>query len=874
MAGGLDFNGASSGGGNSRPRYDLDKLADALAATAESWAPALFPRGRISDDRSELRLANIKGAPPRNTGSCVVSLRGERAGSFFDYDPRGGGQSGGPLATLKEATGLSGRALFDKAAELANYRHDESQPRWRAPPKVTDTAPEVAHIIARSRPAPGSLVETYLASRKLPCPASADLLFCDNVSDFKNGVGRPAMIARVRGADGLPTGGIHRTFLAYDGSGKATVDKPKRMLGPIQHGACRLAPVGPDGVLGVSEGLETAIAAMTISGLPVWACLGANNLGGYDKEGAWTGFELPQDAPIKHLVIFADRGPAGEAAAAYLRDVAVKAGVTAEIRLPASADDFNGDLLGAPRHNENTPETIVSRVTLAAETTAAPAQPPPRPEPAIIHPEPHITTPTTGAEEVTRAIGALTAHSSHEEITLTLKMIMQAAPNVIALRQMLNSVKDRTKVPTRALESVLRDLRRDAPPPAPPPSDRAVSSDWMAQVILNEAGEPKPLLENAAVALENAPEIRDVIWLDEFSERIMLRKPPPWHPSGASFEDRPWTDNDDYMATRWLQRIGIHVQTPTTHEAVLSAGFQNPYHPVREYLDGLQWDGTERLNYWLSDYLGVDETPYSHAVGARWMISAVARIRVPGIKVDHMLILEGPQERGKSTALRALFDPWFSDGMSEMGSKDAAIELAGVWLIEFAELDAMRRAERNRLKAFITRATDRYRPPWGRHAIDHPRQMVFAGSVNDETYLDDPTGARRFWPVKIGAIDIDLLWKNRDQLWAEACARFAKGEKFYLHEADLRKSANDEQSMRQIEDAWHARIRRVVDGTEDGTFPMHSASIDGVLSDLRIPMDRWDRVAQNRVIAYFTTHKWERRVAEGETYYYRPRPEE
>ena len=947
MAGGLDFNGAGSAGGPSRPRYDLDALANALANTAENWVPLVFPRGRISDDKSELRLANIKGQPPRNTGSCVVSLRGDRAGSFFDYD---GGASGGPLATLKEATGLSGKALFDRAAELSHYRPDAAPAQsWNRPaPKPIDAGPEIAHILARAKPAPGSLVETYLASRKLPCPASADLLFCNNVSDFKAGVGRPAMIAIVRGADGKPTGGIHRTFLAYDGAGKAPMDKPKKMLGAIQNGAVRLAPVGGDGILGVAEGIETAIAAMTIHGVPVWAALGANNLGGYDKAGAWTGFELPLDVKIRHLVIFADSGGAGEAAAAALRDRVSATGIAVDIEFPTSGDDFNADLLGKNVNVGHVSQFTNGRsvqlpemrdaATLSAESLGVPSVQsglrPPMAQDAsadartkktghLSELQPHafkawpsgagavrdtglhsgtadapsrlqqsqadsvdvppasssppridITTPATGAEDIAHAIGALGKDSHHEEITAALRLIVQARPNPIALRQMINSVKDRTKIPARALETVLRELIREAPPPSPIPGNgSAAPSEWMREIIMSENGEPKPLLENAAVAFENAPEWKNVIWLDEFSERIMLRAPPPWHVEGDEFSERPWTDNDDYMATRWLQRAGIHVQTPTTHEAVLSSGFRNPYHPVREYLAGLKWDGVDRLDFWVSDHLGAEETPYTKAVGARWMISAVARIMQPGIKVDHMLILEGPQEKGKSTALRALFDPWFSDGMSELGSKDAAIELAGVWLIEFAELDAMRRVERNRLKAFITRAADRYRPPWGRHAIDHPRQMVFAGSVNDETYLDDPTGARRFWPIKIGEISVDSLWRARDQLWAEALHRYDAGERFYLHEADLKGLAQEQQAMRQIEDAWHRRIRRFLDGADDSTFPKDNATVDIVLGGLHIPLDRWDRVAQNRVIAFFTAHKWERRMNDSETFYYRPRDE-
>ena len=169
-----------------------------------------------------------------------------------------------------------------------------------------------------------------------------------------------------------------------------------------------------------------------------------------------------------------------------------------------------------------------------------------------------------------------------------------------------------------------------------------------------------------------------------------------------------------------------------------------------------------------SYFLGVPDSPFVRAVGAKWMISAVARIFKPGCKADCALILEGLQGLGKSTAARVIADPWFSDEIAEFGSKDAAMQLSGVWVIELAELDSMNRAGVDVVKSFISRSNDRFRPPYGRRVTEVRRQCVFVGTVNGNDYLKDETGGRRFWPVQCESIDIDALRRNRTQLWAEA----------------------------------------------------------------------------------------------------------
>lgn len=317
---------------------------------------------------------------------------------------------------------------------------------------------------------------------------------------------------------------------------------------------------------------------------------------------------------------------------------------------------------------------------------------------------------------------------------------------------------------------------------------------------------PQPVLSNAIYALRTAPEFAGKLYYDEFSIRVVARGALPW---GGGEADRTWTDQEERLLCEWLQHRGLMIGTDTVGQAVETVARERSFHPVRDYLDFIRWDGDPRLDTWLTEYLGVTPSHYAAAVGAKWMLSAVARVFRTGCKADYALILEGPQGIRKSTAINTLADPWFSDDMPEIGEgKESAISIAGVWIMELAELSSMcgPRVNMDKVKAFMSRKTDRFRPPYGRRAEEFPRQCVFAGTTNNLEYLSDATGARRFWPVVCSRIDIDRLRADRDQLWAEAVIRFRDGEPWYLDDPNVISEAEEHQEERYTSDAWEGLI--------------------------------------------------------------------
>lgn len=354
---------------------------------------------------------------------------------------------------------------------------------------------------------------------------------------------------------------------------------------------------------------------------------------------------------------------------------------------------------------------------------------------------------------------------------------------------------------------------------------------------------------NVAVFLRYHPDWAGVIAWDEFAERVVTTKPPPWvvHTGPSTSKPGPWKDEHTLRVIDWAaRREKYNIKTAHVEQAVPVVAHTNVIHPVRAYLSGLRWDKVPRLHQWLSLYCGAISTDYTREMGKRWMISAVARVMKPGCQADLTLILEGPQGIGKSAIIRALVPnpEWFSETGIDIGEKDSYQALHGVWIYLLDELESMRRSDVARLKSFLTATKDHYRPPYARAARDFYRQNVFCGTTNEQTYFSDSTGNRRFLPVKVTVEpDVQAIESIRDQLWAEAYFLYCEHHEWWAKAAELRGICSEEQEARVQHDAWLGKVQEWLDGTA-----RESISVGEVLSEcFDLDASDWGQIEQTRV---------------------------
>lgn len=344
-----------------------------------------------------------------------------------------------------------------------------------------------------------------------------------------------------------------------------------------------------------------------------------------------------------------------------------------------------------------------------------------------------------------------------------------------------------------------------------------------------------PRVANLIKILEQDPVWRGRLRLDEFRQ-------------GVTDRETEWADHHAIELKAWLEErwIAAEVKTNLVREAVEAVANRHSFHPVREWLDGLRWDGEARIGAFFSEYCGTPFSPYACAVARSMFISAVARIYRPGCKVDTMVVLEGNQGIGKSKLVQALFGArWHCDITQEPGSLDFYQNLRGKWVGEFSELSAMGKADQNKVKQALTQTQDTYRASYGHYSRTYPRQFVFIGNTNKAEYLADETGARRYLPIECTEIASESVEANRELLWAEAVARYQAGEIWW----DIPDSER-EQERRYQDDAWADYIAPWLEGKT-------RVLMSEILSDaLMIKIERQDRASQTRVGAILRKLGW------------------
>jgi putative DNA primase/helicase len=329
----------------------------------------------------------------------------------------------------------------------------------------------------------------------------------------------------------------------------------------------------------------------------------------------------------------------------------------------------------------------------------------------------------------------------------------------------------------------------------------------------NGEGRPKVTLANIKLIFTHAvgPHL---FRKNEFTHREVYGMDTPW----GGETGREINDTDLVLMKYWLAtRFRMEPPVNLINEAVTKLTHENRFHPVRDYLARLEWDGIPRIDTWLKKYMNAKASePYLSAISRKTLCAMIARVVNPGHQFDCVLILEGGQGVGKSTSIRKLASPeWFSDTHIEIKDKDAVLSMQGVWAIEFGELSSLKKSDVDQLKEFISRREDRIRVPYGHRTEIFPRQCIFIGTTNNSEYFQDLTGNRRFWPVEVGECDFNGIERDRDQLFAEARWYYDLGENLYLDDKEAAAGGRVEQEQRLIVDAWTEQLETFLDSLAD-----------------------------------------------------------
>lgn len=382
-------------------------------------------------------------------------------------------------------------------------------------------------------------------------------------------------------------------------------------------------------------------------------------------------------------------------------------------------------------------------------------------------------------------------------------------------------------------------------------TETLTAKDWRDAIERSsekDGSTPRKTLKNIVTILQG--EFGKACYkLNEFSGFTLHGEKMPWAKAGDEITDTHATQIKIWLARRYRFEPQVNV----INEAMCVIAAENRFHPVREYLDTLEWDGTPRMDTWLKRHLSaVAPAKYLTAVSRKVLVAMVARIYEPGRKFDQVLILEGPQGIGKSRSIKALAGPeWSSDAPINLLDKDGVLAMRAVWLMELGELSGMRKADVDQLKEFVSRPVDRIRVPYGHHMQTFPRQCIFVGTTNNAEYLKDTTGNRRFWPVMVGDCHVDELAAERNHLLAEAKFAYDMGEVLWIDDENARLEAEGEQASRVFMDEWIEVLKSFFEeANPDTNFPFGMFQLRDLFGDngpAEMRSEKMDRGAQLRM---------------------------
>ncbi|MGV2875336.1 VapE family protein [Macrococcus capreoli] len=318
-------------------------------------------------------------------------------------------------------------------------------------------------------------------------------------------------------------------------------------------------------------------------------------------------------------------------------------------------------------------------------------------------------------------------------------------------------------------------------------TDAQASTDWIQALEIDKAGKVLPTRTNINLILANDLKIKGAFRYNVFSMKKEIGVKPVWR--SKDDDSKEFTDTDEAMLRIYLGTVyGVEADKRIA-DAVEQQFYKNRYHPIQEYLTGLEWDGTPRVETLFSDYLGAEDTSYNRRIARLMLSGAVARIMTAGVKFDYMVMLLGAQGLGKSTLLKKLAGEYFNDSPIRFGDKEAFLTTQGSWIIEVAELASMNKRDVNEIKQYLSATHDTYRAPYSKHNVTVPRSSILVGTSNDIEVLRDPTGSRRFLIVNVGAKEpiksiFDITQEEIDQIWSESYTYYVLGEKIHLNIED------------------------------------------------------------------------------------------